>query len=133
MFQGPRPRRLRRVPAVLNPGSGQRHDLDGLRPFLPLLDLVLDALVFLQRSESLGFDAAVVSENVAAAIIGFDESESFCLIEPLNNACGHIKALYRMRGKRPRRASDESMDDAEWLEEVLWRNFDVQRGGAIKA
>jgi hypothetical protein len=96
----PQRSRLRRVKYVPEPGrlSGQRDNFDGLRPFLALLDLILDTLIFLQRSKSLGLDAAVVGEDVTATVVGLDEAESLCLIEPLYNACGHSKLFIECAG-----------------------------------
>jgi hypothetical protein len=98
-----------------NPLSGQRNDLDGLRPFLPLLDLILDALVFLQRSESLGFDAAVMREHVAATIVGLDETEALGLVEPLYNACGHSKLFIKNAGGARGAQAMSALDVAGWL------------------
>jgi len=98
----------------LGPLLGQRNDFDGLRPFLALLDLILHALVFLQRSKSLGFDPAVVRENVAAAIVGLDETEALGLVEPLYNACGHSKLFMENAGSARGAQAMSPLDVAEW-------------------
>jgi hypothetical protein len=103
------------LPLERVPLSGQRNDFDGLRPFLALLDLILNALVFLQRSKSLGFDAAVVREDVATTIVGLDETEALGLIEPLYNACGHSKLFVENAGSaRGAQAMSPLEDVAEW-------------------
>jgi hypothetical protein len=90
---------------------------------LALLDLVLNALVFLQRSKSLGFDTAVVREDVATAIIRLDETEAFGFVEPLYNACGHNKLFMENAGSARGAQAMSSLDVAGWPEEVLRRNF----------
>jgi hypothetical protein len=102
------------LPLERVPLSGQRNDFDGLRPFLALLDLILNALVFLQRSKSLGFDAAVVREDVATTIVGLDETEALGLIEPLYNACGHSKLFMENAGGARGAQAMSSLDVAGW-------------------
>jgi hypothetical protein len=93
---------------------------------LPLLDLVLDALALLQRSKSLGFDAAVMSEDVASTILGLDETEALGLIKPFNNACGHGELFVQDAGGARGAQAMESSDVAEWLGEYCSGNFDEQ-------
>jgi hypothetical protein len=81
---------------------------------LALLDLVLNALVFLQRSKSLGFDTAVVREDVATAIIRLDETEAFGFVEPLYNACGHNKLFMENAGSARGAQAMSSLDVAGW-------------------
>jgi len=50
-----------------------------------------------------------MGEDVAASIVGLDETKPLGLVEPFHNASGHSMLLGERRGKRPRRATDDCM------------------------
>jgi len=56
-----------------------------LGTFLSLYNGELYTLTFFQRAETGRFDFTVVYENVIA-VLDFDETETFCRIEPLYSA-----------------------------------------------
>src|SRR5690606_12129743 len=65
-----------------------------------LLDLVADALAFLQAAESLRIDRRIVHEHVGAAVLGRDEAETLGVVEPLHGAVLHIAADLVLDGMR---------------------------------
>src|SRR3954467_7300630 len=70
--------------------GSDRADVDRLRPLVACLGLVLHARALGERAVAVGFDAAVVDEQVLAAFIGCDEAEALLVAEPLNGACCHV-------------------------------------------
>src|SRR3954447_24898007 len=85
--EGPPERALTRV--ELSRGS-DRADVDRLRPLVTGLGLVLHARALGERAVAIGFDAAVVHEQVLAAFIGRDEAEALLVAEPLDYSCCHV-------------------------------------------
>src|SRR3954451_1220602 len=67
-----------------------RPDVDCLRTLVAGLRLVLHARALGERAVAVGFDAAVVDEEVLAAFIGCDEAEALLVAEPLNGALCHV-------------------------------------------
>src|SRR3954471_8764581 len=61
-----------------------------LRTLVACLRLVLDPRALGERAVAVGFDAAVVDEEVLAAFIGRDEAEALLVAEPLDGACCHV-------------------------------------------
>ena len=60
-------------------------------PTLGSLDYVeLDRLAFLERTEALRLDGGVMHEDILAVLAG-NESETFCVIEPLHCALFHLE------------------------------------------
>jgi hypothetical protein len=59
------------------------------RALLALSNLELDLLTFIERGVTLGFDLRVVDEQVLAAVIRSDETESLGRIEPLYRTSAH--------------------------------------------
>ena len=58
-------------------------DFVGLRPFLPLDDLELYRVAFLQGLESFTLDGRVMDEDISSAFLA-DKPVSFAVVEPLN-------------------------------------------------
>jgi hypothetical protein len=62
---------------------------------LTLLHLIFDALIFLQRAEPFGLDAAVVREKIRTTVVRLDETEAFVSIEEFNSASlGHASGPF---------------------------------------
>src|SRR3954466_12813600 len=61
-----------------------------LRTLVACLGLVLHARALGERAVAVGFDAAVVDEEVLAPFIGSDEAEALLVAEPLNGALCHV-------------------------------------------
>src|SRR4051794_12119127 len=72
-------------------------DVDRLRTLVAGLGLVLHARALGERAVAIGFDAAVVDEEVLAAFIGSDEAEALLVAEPLNGALCHVFVDHRVR------------------------------------
>src|SRR6202000_989633 len=77
-------------------------DLCGLRPLRALGDVVLDLLVFLERTVTGRLDCREVNEDVCASVIGCDETEALVRVEPLYGARSHL--LYILRDEPEIRA-----------------------------
>src|SRR5690348_9700732 len=58
-------------------------DVGGLRPFLPLDNLELDAIAFGERLEAAALDGAEVDEDIRPSLAG-DEAVALGVIEPLH-------------------------------------------------
>src|ERR1700712_3649977 len=67
-----------------------RADVDRLRSLVAGLGLVLHTRAFGERAVAVGVDAAVVDEEVLAALIRGDEAEPLFVAEPLHGACSHV-------------------------------------------
>jgi hypothetical protein len=61
----------------------QNYDVSSLQTLGAFLDGEFHLLAFLQVLEAFAFDGREVDENIGAAF-AFDESETFCAIEPFN-------------------------------------------------
>src|SRR3954471_1167998 len=61
-----------------------------LRTLVACLGLVLHARALGERAVAVGFDAAVVNEEVLAAFIGRDEAKALLVTEPLDHSCCHV-------------------------------------------
>src|SRR5437899_11036438 len=59
-------------------------DLGRLRALCALLDDKLHALAFAQRLEAAGANLGEMREQILAAVLGRDESETFSVVEPLD-------------------------------------------------
>ena len=70
-------------------GSGGFRDFRGLRTFLSLYDLELDAITFLERLEPRPLDGAVMDEDVRATLAG-DEAVSLRVVEPFDRTLSHF-------------------------------------------
>jgi len=66
-------------------GSGDLGYVRGLRTFLPLDDLELDLVAFLQALIAVDGDGAVMHENVRSTIAA-EKTVSFCVVKPLDDA-----------------------------------------------
>jgi hypothetical protein len=44
-----------------------------------------DEIAFNKSAESIGSDGRLMNEEIFGTVIGFDESEAFAVVEPLNN------------------------------------------------
>jgi hypothetical protein len=53
-------------------------------------DLEAHTLVLGQRLEAGGVDCREVCEQIVATIIGFDEAEAFCIVEPFHGTSRHV-------------------------------------------
>jgi hypothetical protein len=85
-------------------GSDHLH-VPGLQALLALLDLELHALVLGQGLEPIALDFAEVHEQIGAAAILGDETETLAFIEPLHGALtGHDASFYRVMIVPGRRA-----------------------------
>src|SRR5205085_1206973 len=75
-----------------------RHVLRG-GALLPLHDVELDALAFVERLEAAALNGRVVHEQVFAAVLGRDEAEALVVVEPLHCAFrAHRTGLPAERG-----------------------------------
>jgi hypothetical protein len=61
----------------------QNYDVSSLQTLGAFLDGEFHLLAFLQVLEAFAFDGREVDENIGAAF-AFDESETFCAVEPFN-------------------------------------------------
>src|SRR5258705_8406715 len=75
------------------PGVSDAGDVDGLRPLVPALFLVLHPRALGQRAIAVGDDRAVVNEEVLASRVGRDEPEALVVAEPLHGSAGHIPSV----------------------------------------
>jgi hypothetical protein len=66
---------------------GDRADVRRLRALLPLARLELDLRALNEALEALAVDAAVVDEEVFAALVGRDEAVPIVVVEPLDDSC----------------------------------------------
>ena len=55
-----------------------------------VLQLVADALAFVQAAQACALDRADVHEDVLAAFLRLDETEAFSGVEPLDRAVRHF-------------------------------------------
>lgn len=63
----------------------QAHHLIRLRSFIPLHDVKLDGVAFLQTLVPVRLNCCVMHEHIGA-VVAPNESEPFCIIEPLHFA-----------------------------------------------
>src|SRR5882724_3099650 len=73
--------------------SGSDLDFGRLRALCALLDDELHALTLGQRLEAAAFDLGEVCKQIFSAIFRRDESESFCVVEPLDGTNSHFSFL----------------------------------------
>jgi hypothetical protein len=66
-------------------GLGKFYDVSGLRAFLPLYDLKLHLIAFLQALVAVGIDGAVVYEHIGT-VVPPNESEPLGIVEPLDRS-----------------------------------------------
>src|SRR5215204_508294 len=104
------------APAARGAAAEPRHVLRG-RALLPLHDVELHVLAFVQRLEAAALDGRVVNEQILAPVLGSDEAETLGVIEPLHfslrahRAGLHPKLEVLVRG-RPRAGPLADRDDA---------------------
>jgi hypothetical protein len=79
----------------------------GLRSLLPVDDLELNLIAFLQTLISLDVDRAVMHEYICTAILTTNEAKAFCVIEPLHGSF-HSHVL-SSSGQRPSAAPPRGM------------------------
>src|SRR3954464_13701868 len=84
------PAGLTSPPLQVSETCSDRAYVHGLGALVSALRLVLDAGTLGERAVALGFDAAVVDEEILAAFIGSDEAEALLVAEPLDSACCHV-------------------------------------------
>src|SRR5687768_12997503 len=72
----------------------QRLDRSCLQSLLTARDLVAHALLFLQRLVAAALDLGKMREDLLAAVVGSDEAESLCIVEPLHGTSCHATLLY---------------------------------------
>src|SRR3954447_1738614 len=77
-------------PGVLGQGDLDSPYVDRLRTLVTGLGLVLHARALGERAVALGFDAAVMDEEVLVAFIGSDEAKALLVAEPLDGTCCHV-------------------------------------------
>src|SRR5690606_5311123 len=79
--------------------------------------IVFDALVLLQRLEAAAGDGGEMCEQIVAAALRADETETFLVVEPLHCADGHVlmllKGLLIKRGRTPP-ASAQNIRTRRW-------------------
>src|SRR4051794_7858563 len=63
--------------------------VDGLRPLVAVLFLIGHLAGLLQRLEAVAVDAGVMHEQIAAAVVGRDESIALFVVEPLDGPGCH--------------------------------------------
>jgi len=69
-----------------------------LGAFASLLNLELNALVFLERAIAASLDLGVVDEEVLRAIVRGDEAEALVTVEPFHSSLCHLlTSLIQMR------------------------------------
>jgi hypothetical protein len=68
----------------------ERLDSRSLLALRALLDFEAHLLVFLKRLEALRLDLGEMSEQILTTIIRRDETETLCIVEPLNSTCCHL-------------------------------------------
>src|ERR1700733_4375106 len=57
-------------------------------------DVKSNPLTFLERLESRSVDSRVVREEVLSTILGGDEAEALCVVEPFDCACCHCVSCF---------------------------------------
>src|SRR5688572_33360491 len=72
----------------------QRLDRSCLQSLLTARDLVAHALLFLQRLVTAALDLGKMREDFLAAVVGGDEAEALCIVEPLHGTSCHATLLY---------------------------------------
>ena len=76
-----------------------RLDVRSLLAFRTRGHVELDALVFLQRLEAARLNCREVREQIFAAFVRGDETETFGVVEPFNSTCCHcISYLSKLCG-----------------------------------
>src|SRR5918993_1487287 len=71
----------------------QRLDVRRGRTLLALRHVEGDLLAVLQRLEAGALDRAVMGEQILAAVIRRDESETLGVVEPLHGTCSHCHSI----------------------------------------
>src|SRR2546423_1926376 len=79
--------------AVRSRALCERAHVRRLRALLPLRRLELHLRSLRQALEALAGDAAVMDEEVLAAIVGRDEAIALLVVEPLDGSCCHLFSL----------------------------------------
>ena len=75
-------------------GLGPAADFDRLLALWGVLQLVVDFVALFEGLEAFCLDLREVGEHVGAGVIGGDEAEAFCVVEPLYcSSCHDINAL----------------------------------------
>src|SRR5262245_39006712 len=64
--------------------------LDRLGPFLPLLDLELNALVLLKRAKAAPLELGIVDEEILPSVVRGDETEALFAVEPFHSSLRHL-------------------------------------------
>ncbi len=70
---------------------------DGTGAFFALSYLKFDGLAFLEVGEPVGLNLGMMDEEVFAAIIGNNKSETFFAVKPLYFTCTHLCSFGRNR------------------------------------
>src|SRR5262249_10898276 len=87
-------RRRTKISQYAHPGLMGSLDLKIHRRRFPavLLDLILDVLPFVERTQSCALDCGDVDEHVLAATLRLNESIALIRIEPLHRAARHCRS-----------------------------------------
>src|SRR5687768_14929606 len=92
-------------------GTSGSLDVRRLLALRAVRDFERDLLAFLQRLESLTLDRREMREQVLAAVIGLDESETLRIVEPLDRTGSHdfyiLETKIKMCRARPARCSTD--------------------------
>src|SRR5687768_2380346 len=70
-------------------GTSGGLDVGRLLALRAVRDFERDLLAFLQRLETLTLDRGEMREQVLAAVVGLDEPEALCIVEPLDRTGSH--------------------------------------------
>ena len=71
-------------------------DVRSLLAFRASGDVEGDALVFLQRFETVGIDGREMRKDVFATAVRGDEAETFSIVEPFYSASCHVNSLKKL-------------------------------------
>src|SRR5947209_15796965 len=70
--------------------SASHADVARLRTLRTLRSVELDVVAFFERFESSSLDRAEVHKQIFSAVIGSDEPESLCIVEPFHRTFCHF-------------------------------------------
>src|SRR5882724_10710837 len=87
-----KPRRRANDPPPRLADSAHDANVGSLQPLRTAVDLEFDELAFGKRTEPLGLDRRLVTEDVLTGVL-FDEAKALCVVEPLHSSSCHFLSL----------------------------------------
>jgi hypothetical protein len=70
--------------------SVERADVRGLLPLGPGRDVERNLLILAKALVAVALDRGEVGKHILASTVRRDESETFTVVEPLDDACSHV-------------------------------------------